>query len=181
MGLLNLIPGGIGKAVKSVASVFTPNKEAQAQRDSEARASSMAQFAAEFNVHANRTWFDSLVDGLNRLVRPVTVAHIYAFFWIAILNQDLMLKTMQSLVLVPEMMWAIMLTVVGFYFGSRHIEKKKSMEISQKQFESAVKISELRKNNADNVTATEYIKAIADTEKPLPNRVIDEWNRRNGD
>ncbi len=175
-----IIGGGLTETVKGIAGVFTPNKEAQSQRDAEARAASMVQYAAEFNVHANRNWFDSIVDGLNRLVRPIMAYSVIGFFGVVIYDVDLAMKAIQSLAIVPTGMWALLSIIVTFYFGGRMHLKGKQFLVTKAQLEASKSMAELRKDNADTVSADEYVNSMSDTKKTLPNNVILEWKRRRG-
>ena len=73
MGLISWVLGGGAKqaaaAVGQVAGVFKPNAEASETRGHAYDRAALAQYTAEF-AHPRRGWFDGLVDGLNRLVRP---------------------------------------------------------------------------------------------------------------
>jgi len=183
MGLISKLFGsgidGAATGIAKVVGIFTPNKEKQSERDANARAASMGQYASEFNVHAQRNWFDSFVDGANRLVRPILAFHVILFFDVVFFSQDLALSALQSLTIVPTGMWALLSIIVTFYFGGRMHLKHKQFVISKKQMDAAKAIGELRKKNADTVTASEYVEAMADTEKPLPNSVVMDWNKRN--
>ncbi len=62
---------GVGEAVANVGRVFVGDKAAgQAQHHDETM-TTLNQYAAEFRRLENRTWWDALVDGLNRLPRPL--------------------------------------------------------------------------------------------------------------
>jgi hypothetical protein len=68
---LNPVTGlvkGIGNAVSGVAKVFVGDKSARDSQDSASNMATLNQFAAEFG--RGKTWFDSLIDGINRLPRP---------------------------------------------------------------------------------------------------------------
>ena len=68
-GLMQFLFGDGRNVVAQTAEVFRENAEAGAVRAADARASSLAQFAAEF-AQPRRGVFDRVVDGLNRLPRP---------------------------------------------------------------------------------------------------------------
>jgi len=178
LGIGKLLGGGIGSVVEKVAGVFTPNKEAQSQRDAAATAQASSQYAAEFNVHANRTLFDSFVDGANRLVRPIMAYSVLAFFGVVIYDVDRGLEVSQSLATVPMGMWTLLSIIVTFYFGSRHVLKGKEFEVTKKQIEASSRIGELRKEAATTVSADEYVRAMNDDSKKLTNKVILEWNKQ---
>ena len=67
-------------------------------------------------LRGGSTWFDNLIDGLNRLVRPVLT------FWVfGILTGMLGIPT--HLLSIPPMLWNIIWTIVTFWFGSRMVFK----------------------------------------------------------
>lgn len=77
---------------------------------------SSQESARRLKLHSGSTWFDSLIDGLNRLVRPVMT------FWVfGILTG--MLGIPSHLADIPPMLWNIIWTIVTFWFGSRMIFK----------------------------------------------------------
>ncbi|MHA2063788.1 MAG: 3TM-type holin, partial [Candidatus Thorarchaeota archaeon] len=89
----------------------------------------MEQFSAEFGIRENRTKWDSFVDGLNRLPRPVMTFGIIGMFWFAMERPADFALSMQSLALMPEYGWALMGTVVTFWFGGKFLGAfKKKME-----------------------------------------------------
>lgn len=94
-------------------------------RDRQFHDQSMAshqQFAAEFTAYREgRTWWDSLVDGLNRLPRPVMVSLVIAYFMTSWLDPILFSEINVGLAAVPEPMWVLLGTIVGFYFAAREM------------------------------------------------------------
>ena len=66
--LVTLLFGGSRNAVTETVEMFRENAEKLAVRGSEAQAAALAQFGAEFGL-ADRSGFDRLIDGLNRLPR----------------------------------------------------------------------------------------------------------------
>lgn len=176
---LKFITGGIGSTVKEVASVFTANKEEQAKRDAEAKSAAMNQYGSEFNVHAKRNWLDSIVDGANRLVRPLMAYSVMTFFALVIYDVDLGLQVVQSLALVPSGMWALLSIIVTFYFAGRLQLKGQMFTVSKGQIATHKAMGDLRKDRADEVSPDEYVNALKDNKKKLTNAVLAEWNRRN--
>ena len=63
--------GGDRNAVRELAEVFRVNAEAASKRGHDLDSAALDQFAAEFVARTQRTWWDSLIDGLNRLPRPL--------------------------------------------------------------------------------------------------------------
>ena len=136
-----LFGGGLGqaaKAVSTVASVFRPNAERQAERDDDQHmravnlvASAQAQYAKEFHKPTN--WFDSLINGINRLPRPAMALGVIWLVAYAFINPIRFAAVMQSMDLIPLELWMILSTVVVFYFGGKMIEKRQQMSVSADQ------------------------------------------------
>jgi len=76
--LAAILFGGNRNAVKELAEVFRVNAEASAERGHALDTAALSQFAAEFVARNQRTWWDSLVDGLNRLPRPAFTCGVFA-------------------------------------------------------------------------------------------------------
>lgn len=109
----------IGDLVKTIFG----SREARDTAAATENAAAMQQYAAEFTGKQNRNWFDSLVDGLNRLQRPTYTFSTLALFWLAYRDPQSFAKIMVSIALIPEQFWIIIGMIVGFLFSSRMIEK----------------------------------------------------------
>ena len=127
MGFLNWLFGvdraarGVGGAVTNVAEVFTVNKTKQVELQHAAQAAALAQFAAEFRPA--RSWFDALVDGINRLPRPLMAFGTIGLFVYALRDPEGFAERMVGLALVPDQLWWLLGAVVSFYFGARELQK----------------------------------------------------------
>jgi len=140
MAGINLLSGGLslvkglvglgenGNPIKDIAEVFTPNAENQAVRDDGALNAKMAQFAAEFRQ--NKNWFDSLIDGINRLPRPLMAFGVIALFVSAMTDPVWFSARMTGLALVPEPLWWLLGAVVYFYFDARKSAKSQNFQQS---------------------------------------------------
>jgi len=114
------------------------------------------EFAAEFTAYRqNRTWWDSLIDGLNRLPRPVFVGLILTYFIFSWSDPDLFARINTGLATVPEPMWWMMGTIVGFYFASREFHHaRKGGEFKQAAQVTATAIAgEKEKLSEDDLDA----------------------------
>lgn len=123
---------GVTSAVKGVAEVFTENKEAAAgrkaaalDRDTEVLIAAQAQFAREF--HRPRNIFDSIINGLNRLPRPILALGAIGVLGYAFYDPVRFQEAAIVLEIVPEELWWLISAIVAFYFGARHFEKRKGM------------------------------------------------------
>ncbi len=115
---------GVGETVGSVAEVFVGN---EAERDAAAAqvlAGAMSQFSAEF-AHPGGGRFDSFVNGLNRLPRPMLALSTLGLFVYAMAAPAGFSVRMQGLALVPEPLWWLLGAVVSFYFGARELHHQR--------------------------------------------------------
>lgn len=179
--LVNLISGIFGGgAQKLVATVWGD----QAERERMAHLRDMSvhgQFAAEFRNLTHRTWWDSLIDGLNRLPRPVMVTLIIYYFVTAYVDPVQFQQINVALDTVPEPMWYVLSALVGFYFAARELHKHRStkLALTEQQFnEVQRRMNKLQAADEPLMAEEEFQGEMADTSKPLSNRAIAEWNRR---
>ena len=119
----------VGNTVVKVAGAFKPNAEAQAARDETARAAALAQFAAEFQ-RPKSTWFDSLMDGINRLPRPIMALGVIGMFTYAFFDPIGFSAKMQAITLIPDPLWQILMGITGFYFVLRHFDKGRAAKVA---------------------------------------------------
>ncbi|MBP0483959.1 3TM-type holin [Sagittula salina] len=122
MGLIQLVQtllGGNGKAVKELAEVFKVNAEASDARGHDLDTAALNQFAAEFVARSRRTWWDSLVDGLNRLPRPAfTLGVFMVLVWTA-RDPAFMAEVFTTWAIIPAPVWVLITAIVTFFFGGR--------------------------------------------------------------
>lgn len=108
----------VGHAATGMAEVFTQNATRRMELDEEAYARAIAQMGQEFQV-ARAGWFDSFVNGLNRMPRPMMTMGVLALFLYAMVEPAGFSLRMQGLSLVPEPLWWLLGAIVSFYFGAR--------------------------------------------------------------
>ena len=124
MGLIGRVLGGPGTvtalagAAREVAEVFTPNATRAMELAHESGAAALAQHGAEF-VQAPQGWFDRMVNGLNRLPRPMLALGTLGLFVYAMVDPAGFGARMTGLALVPEPLWWLLGAIVAFYFGAR--------------------------------------------------------------
>ena len=121
-GILGTLFGGGQNVIRDTVEVFRPNAEAEAVRDAAREAAALAQFAAEF-TRPQQGLFDRLMDGLNRLPRPLLAFGTLGLFVSAMVDPVWFAQRMQGVALVPEPLWWLMGAIVSFYFGARHQTK----------------------------------------------------------
>lgn len=127
--LLAFLFGGGRNVVAETAEVFRVNAEAQAQRGHDAQAAALAQFAAEFGIPRRAGW-DTFVDGLNRLPRPLLAFGVIALFAAAMVEPVWFAARMAGLQTVPEPLWYILGAIVSFFFGARELHKHREMRLT---------------------------------------------------
>ncbi|TVS05634.1 MAG: methionine synthase I [Rhodobacteraceae bacterium] len=122
--LLGFVFGGarearaLGDTVTSVAEVFRPNATRRQELGHDAYRAAHASHLAEFR-YGRAGWFDSFINGLNRLPRPMLALGTLGLFVYAVAEPDGFAQRMQALALVPEPLWWLLGAVVAFYFGAR--------------------------------------------------------------
>lgn len=102
----------------------------------------------------NATFWDSFVDGINRLVRPCfTFGTLLLFVWAAY-DPITFSQTMVALQLVPEYLWAILGAIVVFWFGQRALEGVKSPSLQEDKVQQVVNQIETIGKLADTIKNT---------------------------
>ena len=146
-GVMQFLFGDGRNVVTETVEVFRENAENGAVRAADARAQSLAQFAAEFQ-HQRRGLFDRFVDGLNRLPRPALALGTIWLFVEAMRRPEEFAASMVGLAAVPEPLWWLMGAVVSFYFGARHQAKAHEFQTSLAQV--ATKVTTATAPRSDN-------------------------------
>ena len=123
MGLIERLFGAVfgngRNIIVETAEVFRENAESGAARDADVKQQAMKQFASEFAV-PRKGGFDRLMDGLNRLPRPLLAYGTIGLFVTAMIDPVWFSTRMQGIALVPDPLWWLMGAIVSFYFGARH-------------------------------------------------------------
>ena len=124
MGMIDRVIGAgpaiaaVGNAAGQLSEVFTPNATRRMELDEEAYARAMAEHGQEF-VSAGDSYFDAMVNALNRLPRPLLTLGTIGLFIYAMVEPAGFSLRMEGLALVPEPLWWLMGAIVSFYFGAR--------------------------------------------------------------
>ena len=135
MGLIGTVlnaPGAVtalGEAAKGLAEVFTPSATKRMELSAQAQAAALEQFGDEFN-NASGSWFDRMVNGLNRLPRPLLAFGTIGLFVYAMVDPPDFALRMVGLNAVPEPLWWLLGAVVAFYFGARETHYFRSRSVS---------------------------------------------------
>lgn len=120
--LVELLFGSNRNVITDTAEVFRENSENAGVRAADLQSQVVQQFGAEFAT-GRQNWFDVLIDGLNRLPRPLMALGTLGLICAALVDPVWFAARMQGLALVPEPLWWLMGAIVSFYFGARHQAK----------------------------------------------------------
>jgi len=110
----------IGDAASGISEVFVPNATRAMELDAEIHRATMETAAAEFQ-YATPHWFDRLINGLNRLPRPMLALGTIGLFVFAMVDPVAFRHRMVGLEAVPEPLWWLLGAIVSFYFGAREM------------------------------------------------------------
>jgi hypothetical protein len=187
MSWWSVIPGLFGPA-KELVEVFKPNAEGEAQRGHAERLAlsaqdlaSLQQFAAEFQPRAKSTWWDSFIDGLNRLPRPLITLSVGAFFVLAPLDPLRFAQVARAYELMPDGFWALLSIIVAFYFGGRMRLKRQDMAVKGGALKAAEELLAMQRAAREhNEAPGAEPAALEPPSAPAgqPNRVIEAWQRQ---
>jgi hypothetical protein len=172
MGLIGKLAGApgvahaVGETVKGVSEIFTENATRRMELGAESQAAALAQYSAEFAASGD-SWFDRLVNGLNRLPRPMLAFGTLALFGYAMVDPAGFGARMVGLNQVPEPLWWLLGAIVGFYFGAR--------EAFHFRERTARAGTVPAKNRPVPRRAPRKSKAVTQDE---PNAALDEWRRK---
>lgn len=188
MGLIERIFSSVfgdgRNVIVETAQVFRENTEAAAARAAAVKQQAMQQFAAEFAV-PRRGWFDRLMDGLNRLPRPLLAFGTIGLFIVAMVDPVWFSTRMQGIVLVPDPLWWLMGAIVSFYFGARHQAHSQNFQRSIAQtmarvptvIENTRALEAMRDGAPDAAPAPAVPVAPDPAMSPAPNSALSEWLR----
>ena len=119
MGVISAL-AGLGSTLRdagSLAEVFVGNK-ARLETDEHAEfIATLNQLSSEF-AQPRTNWFDSLINGLNRLPRPAMALGTLGLFVYAMIDPVGFAGRMQGLSLVPDPLWWLLGAIVSFYFSA---------------------------------------------------------------
>lgn len=124
MGVMGTLLGGaqaaaaVGEAAKGVAEVFTPSATRRMELSADAQMAALRQLGEEYQ-HPALNWFDRMVNGLNRLPRPMLAFGTLGLLVYAMVDPAGFATRMTGLNAVPEPLWWLLGAIVAFYFGAR--------------------------------------------------------------
>lgn len=191
--LLGMIFGKDRNVLRETVEVFRENAEHSAQRENAMRAAALSQFSVEFRPHG-RSGFDQLMDGINRLPRPMLALGTCALFGAAMGDPVWFATRMQGLAQVPQPLWWLLGVIVSFYFGARHQIKAQDF---QRQMAAAaaqgLRLHQTGHEDADQAEETKpsrrglsvllattgtHAKQTLAVTSPVKNPALTDWRRR---
>jgi hypothetical protein len=181
---LDIVFGDGRNMIRDTAEVFRENAEQGAVREAARAEAALAQFGAEF-IRPTVSWFDRIMDGVNRLPRPMLALGTLGLFVAAMVDPLWFAERMQGIALVPEPLWWLMGAVVSFYFGARHQAKGQEFQAS------VVRVLTQAPAVIDNIAALRQLGAtspgVADTgrdaglaasvARPAENPALEAWRQ----
>ncbi len=175
--LLTLLFGGGRNVLVETLGAVRENAEDGAERDARSKSEALSQFAAEF-AQPRRGLFDRVIDGLNRLPRPLLAFGTLGLFISAMVNPIWFASRMQGIALVPEPLWWLMGAIVSFYFGAR--SQAKGQEFQRSIAETAIRASEvttrLKALDALNSGAAAIEADPSESAALADNPALEEWS-----
>lgn len=108
----------LGEAAQGVAEVFVPSATKKMEYSAEAQMAALRQLGEEYQ-HPALSWFDRMVNGLNRMPRPFLAFGTIGLFVYAMVDPQAFALRMVGLNAVPEPLWWLLGAIVAFYFGAR--------------------------------------------------------------
>jgi Holin of 3TMs, for gene-transfer release len=125
-------PGAVaalGEAAKGVAEVFVPSATKRMELSAEAQMAALEQLGEEYQ-HPALGSFDRMVNGLNRLPRPMLAFGTLGLFTYAMIDPEAFAHRMVGLNAVPEPLWWLLGAIVAFYFGARETHYFRSRSVT---------------------------------------------------
>ncbi len=201
----NPIVGGINAVGGLVKSIFG-DKSAREDNEHSEQEAAFNELSSEAAAQQrdNRNWFDTLVDGLNRLPRPIIAFGVLAAMIWCPIDPVGFSATMQAYTLVPQWLALIFGQIILLFFGGRmldkwnmnptdpkvvsatiaHIKELRDMDgkvqTSQQQVQSVSPVvSGDPYKEASKISDTQYEKEMKDLSKPLSLDAIVAWNNKN--
>ncbi len=172
MNLLTGIPI-VGELIKTVFGSRLERDRFQA----DARSAVYQQFAAEFGH--GKTWWDSLIDGLNRLPRPImTFGVIYLFVWCA-RDPAAFVEYAIALQAMPKEGWFILGAVVTFWFAAKLPKDFGKYKVNGEAMQVAKQISDSREMQTTAPPTTKDPQEGIEWDSRVKNRYAKDWDNLN--
>jgi Holin of 3TMs, for gene-transfer release len=110
----------VGEVATDMAEVFRPNATRRMELSAQAQRAALDAQGDEFQ-YARNGLFDRVVNGINRLPRPMLALGTLGLFVFAMTDPVAFSDRMVGLTAVPEPLWWLLGAIVSFYFGAREM------------------------------------------------------------
>jgi len=174
-GVMGVLLGNGVNVVKDAAEVFRVNAENADARDVELQRAVLEEFAHEFAM-PRRNWFDTLVDGMNRLPRPLLALGTVFLAALAMIDPIWFASRMQGIALMPEPLWWLLGAIISFYFGARY--QAKGQEFQRSIAETMAMAPVVARNLESLKRLEDRLDAFDEPNPPEANPALADW--RNG-
>ncbi len=155
MGLIGNILG-IGRAAREVAEVFVPNKTKNQTYEHLEHTAALKQYGTEYQLQQHG-WFNGVVNGLNRLPRPVLALGTVGLFAYAMAEPAGFSVRMAGLETVPRELWWLLGAIVSFYFGARELHHQRTRSSGRRQA-TPHGIANVSDNEDGNAAVADWLK-----------------------
>jgi hypothetical protein len=125
-----VVAGGAKELIEAggeVAEIFVANKTKREESDAAIRTKTLEQFAAEFLARPPQTWWDSFVDGWNRVPRPLFATAVFGMLAWTVIDPIGASASWMAFDTVPEWLAWLFGVIIAFYFGGRAISPSARM------------------------------------------------------
>lgn len=181
MGIITTLAGigGLVREAGGLTRTLRGDKAAEAEAEHLEQLAALSQLSAEFGA-ARASWFDILIDGINRLPRPALASGTLGLFVYAMVDPPGFAGRMVGLELVPDPLWWLLGAIVSFYFGARelHYFRKRgpgiSLEDLQRVTRTRTAMGELMDQGADHEDGPIIAQNPSD---PDYNAALNDWHR----
>lgn len=110
---------------------------------------------AGFYVGYGRTWWDSLVDGINRLVRPLFTGGVLYWFYFCATDPIAFTASVVALQAMPTAFWGLLGTIIVFWFGGKFAENlKRPQPMKPEDLKTLLNTIEKVKDSGNSSTAS---------------------------
>lgn len=128
----------VGNIIKTVFGSRLERDRFQA----DARSAVYQQFASEFGH--SKTWWDSMIDGINRLPRPIMTFGTIYIFWLCWSDPVTFMQGATALQAMPKEGWYILAAVVTFWFAAKLPKDFGKYKVQKGAIEIAQTVAQVR-------------------------------------
>lgn len=125
-----------------------------------------------YGISTNKDIWNKFIDGINRLPRPLFTFGLFYLFTLGMWAPGKLQEYFTVMAGAPEMFWVVALTIIGFWFGGKLIEKS-SLNIDLQKWKIQMEtLKRLKFNNrVEESTPKEVVESSSKTKD-----VVDEFN-----